>query len=92
MATAKHPHLPKANRLVTKIPAASGNSVAVGKVEIVQVVRVEAQRTIKRAELAAFFCFLRRIVGPTTGHVDKGVIGGLWIGEMQCIGPRREGC
>ena len=29
----------------------------------------EEQRTIKRAELTAFFSLLTRIVGPTTAHV-----------------------
>ena len=31
----------------------------------------EAQRTIKRAGLKAFFCLLRRTVGPTAAHVDN---------------------
>ena len=49
------------------------------------------QRTIKRAELTAFFFFFRKVVGPTTVHVDnKGIIDGLWRGEMKCIGPRAK--
>ena len=49
---------------------------------------LEVQRTIKRVGLTAFFCLLRRIIGPTTAHVDnKGTIAGLWRGEMQCIAP-----
>ena len=38
----------------------------------------EVQRTtIERAELSVFLCLLRRVVGPTTAHVDNiGIIGG----------------
>ena len=37
----------------------------------------EVQRTIKRAELTAFLCFLRRVIGPIKVHVDnKGIIDG----------------
>ena len=32
---------------------------------------LEVQRTIKRAELTAFLCFLREASGPTVVHVDK---------------------
>ena len=36
----------------------------------------EVQRTIKRAELTAFLCLLRKVCGPTKVHVDnKGMIG-----------------
>ena len=39
---------------------------------------LEVRRTIKRTELTAFRCLLRRISGPTTAHVDdKGIIGGI---------------
>ena len=31
----------------------------------------EVQRTIKRAELTAFFCLLKRVEGPIKVHVDK---------------------
>ena len=40
---------------------------------------LEVQRTIKRAELTAFLCLSRKVIGPTTVHVDnKGIIDGLW--------------
>ena len=52
---------------------------------------VQVQRTIKRAELTDFLCFFTRIIGFTTGLVDhKGIIDGLWRGEMKCIGPKRR--
>ena len=42
----------------------------------------EVQRTIKRAELTAFLCLLRRVCGPIKFHVDnKGIIDGLRNGE-----------
>ena len=38
----------------------------------------EVQRTIKRAELTAFLCFLRKVCGPIKVHEDnKGIIDGL---------------
>ena len=50
---------------------------------------LDVQRTIKRAELTAFLCVLRKAVGPTLVYVDnKGIVYGLWRGEMRCIGPR----
>ena len=49
----------------------------------------EVQRTIKRAELTAFLCFLRKVFGPIKVHVDnKGIIDGLRKGEKECIKPR----
>ena len=37
----------------------------------------EVQRTIKRAELTAFSCLLKRVIGPIKVHVDnKGIIDG----------------
>ena len=52
---------------------------------------LEEQRTIKRAELTAFFCLLRKAVGPTMVHVDtKGLIDGRWRVEVRCIGPRAK--
>ena len=49
----------------------------------------EVQRAIKRAELTAFWCFLRKVCGPTKVHVDnKGIIDGLRKGEKECIKPR----
>ena len=45
---------------------------------------VEVQRTIKRAELTAFLCFLRKVNGPIKVHVDnKGIIDGLRKGEKE---------
>ena len=45
--------------------------------------------TIKRAELTAFLCLLRKVIGPTKVHVDnKGTIDGLRKGEKECIKPR----
>ena len=32
---------------------------------------LEVQRTIKRAELIAFLCLLRKAIGPTMVHVDN---------------------
>ena len=49
----------------------------------------EVQRTIKRAELTAFMCLLRKVSGPVKVHVDnKGIIDGLRKGEKECIKPR----
>ena len=31
---------------------------------------LEIQRTIKRAELAAFVCLLKRVIGPIKGVID----------------------
>ena len=43
---------------------------------------LEIQRTIKRAELMAFVCFFKRVMGPIKVHVgNKGVIDGLRKGE-----------
>ena len=37
----------------------------------------EVQRTIERAELTAFLCFLKKVIGPFKVHVDnKGIIDG----------------
>ena len=49
----------------------------------------EVQRTIKRAELTAFLCLLRKVSGPIKVHVDnKGIIDGLRKGEKECVKPR----
>ena len=49
----------------------------------------EEQRTIKRAELTAYFSLLRRIVGPTTAHVEnKGITDGHWRQEVKA--PKRK--
>ena len=50
---------------------------------------LEVQRTTKRAELTAFLCFLKKVIGPNKLHVDnKGIIDGLWRGEGKCIDPK----
>ena len=44
---------------------------------------VEVEYTIK------IFCFLKKALGPNMVHADsKGIIHGLWKGEMKCIGPK----
>ena len=49
----------------------------------------EVQRTIKRAELTAFLCHLKRVIGSIKVHVDnKGIIDGLLRGERKCIDPK----
>ena len=49
----------------------------------------EVQRTIKRAELTAFLCLLRKVCGPIKIHVDnKGIIDVLREGEKECTKPR----
>ena len=49
---------------------------------------LEVQRTIKRAEVTALLCLLTAIIG----HGDnKGIINGLWRGEMKRIGPKARG-
>ena len=50
---------------------------------------LELQRTIKRAELTAFLCLLRKAIGPTVVHVDnKRIIDGLWRGD-EVLRPKR---
>ena len=50
---------------------------------------LEVQRTIKGAELTAFLCFLKKVIGAIKVHVDnKGIIDGLWRGERKCIDPK----
>ena len=52
---------------------------------------LEVQRTIKRAELTAFLCLLRKAIGPTMVHVDsKGIFDGQLRGEMKCSGSRAK--
>ena len=52
----------------------------------------EVQRTIKRTELTAFLCPLKKVIGPIKVHVDtKGKIDGLRKGEKECIKPRAGG-
>ena len=39
--------------------------------------------------MTAFLCLLRKAIGLTMVHVDdRGILGGLWRGEIRCIGPR----
>ena len=50
---------------------------------------LEVQRTIKRAELTAFLCHLRKVSGPIKVRVgNKGIIDGLRKGEKECVKPR----
>ena len=50
---------------------------------------LEVQRTIKTAELTAFFCLLKEVIGPIKVHVDnKGTVDGLWKTERKCIDPK----
>ena len=52
---------------------------------------LELQRTIGRAELTAFVCLHMKIMGSAMVHADdKGIIDGLWKGEMKCIDPRAK--
>ena len=47
---------------------------------------LEIQRTIKRAALTAFVCFLKRVIGPIKVHVDnKGIIDGLRKRDRECL-------
>ena len=41
---------------------------------------LEVQRTVKRAQLTSFLCFLRKAVGPSM--TTEGSFDGLWRGEM----------
>ena len=51
---------------------------------------LEVQRSIKRAELTAFLCLVKRVGGPIKVHVGKKkrIIDGFWRGERNCIKPR----
>ena len=51
----------------------------------------EVHRTIKRAEMTAFLCLLRKVIGPTKEHVDnKGIIDGLRKGEKSVSSQVQE--
>ena len=53
---------------------------------------LEVQRTITSAEFTAFLCLFRRIIGPTTAHVDnKGIIDGLLETRNEVHWPESEG-
>ena len=49
---------------------------------------MEAKFANKRAELTAFLCFLKKVIGPIKVHVDIGIIDGLWRRERKCIDPK----
>ena len=52
----------------------------------------EVPRTIERAELTAFLCLLKKVIGHTKVHVDnKGIIDGLWRGARKCTDPKDLG-
>ena len=47
------------------------------------------QRAIKREELTAFVCFLKKVIGPIKVHVDKKrIFDGLRTEQKECIKPR----
>ena len=51
----------------------------------------EVQRTTKRAELTAFSCLLRKVIGPIKVHADnKGPIDGLRKGEKSVSNQEQE--
>ena len=50
---------------------------------------LEVQGTIKRAEVTAFLCLLKEVIGPIKVHDNnKGIRDGLWRGERKCIDPK----
>ena len=50
---------------------------------------LEVQCTIKMAELTAFLCLLKKVIGPMKVHVDhKSIIDGPWRGERKCTDPK----
>ena len=50
---------------------------------------LEVQRTIKRVELTAFLCLLKKVIGQINVHVDnKRFRDGLWKGERKCTDPK----
>ena len=47
------------------------------------------QRTTNRAELTAFLCLFKKVIGSIKVHVDnKGIINGLCTGERRCNDPK----
>ena len=49
----------------------------------------EVEGTIRRAELTAFLCLLKKVIGPFKVHVDKkGFVDGPWRGGRKCIDPK----
>ena len=52
---------------------------------------LEVQRTIKRSELTAFFCFLKKVIGPIKVHVDnKGVLTGYGEEKEKALVRKQE--
>ena len=52
---------------------------------------LEVQCTIKKGALTAFLRLLIKIIGPTTSPADnEGIIDGLWMGKMECVGPKAK--
>ena len=50
---------------------------------------IDVQRTIKRAELTAFLCLLKKVIGPIKVRVDNnGIEDGFWRGDRKCIDPK----
>ena len=50
---------------------------------------LEVQRSIKRAELTAFLCLLKKVTGTIKVHVEnKGITDVLWRGGRKCIDPK----
>ena len=50
---------------------------------------VEVQGIIRRAELTAFLCLLKKVIGAIKVHVDnKGFVYGSWRGRRKCIDPK----
>ena len=44
---------------------------------------LEVQHTIRRAELTAFVCLLKKVIDPSKWHVDnRGIIDGQWRERM----------
>ena len=49
----------------------------------------EVQRSIKRAELTAFVCLLKKFIGPNKVQGNKRrIIDWLWRGQRKCIDPK----
>ena len=54
---------------------------------------LEVQRTVKRTELTASLCLLKRVIGPVRVHVDnKGIVDGLRRGEREMHRARSGRC
>ena len=52
---------------------------------------IEVQRTIKTAEMSAFWLALRGLGASATIHTDNlGILNGVHRGEKKCIGPKAQ--